>query len=125
MRLSKLVDPQFQITLKKLASQDVPLRTAFKLRGIVRTTNEQLTSYEEVRIEAINRLGERNEDGTLNADANGSVKLSDENMKSFVDQLNALLATSVAVPTIKLEELGDKASLTTQELIVLDELIVD
>jgi hypothetical protein len=125
MKLSKLIDPQYQVILKKLASQDIPLRTAFKLKGIIKLGADEVTKYEEVRTEALKRLGDKKEDGSLTVDDRGSVKLSDENMKVFVSELNTLLSTDVSVGSLKIDELGDKASLTAQELIILEDLIVE
>jgi hypothetical protein len=42
-----------------------------------------------------------------------------------VEELNALLVMDVAVGKIKISELGDKVSLTTNELMVLDDLITE
>lgn len=125
MKLSKLVDPQFKTVLTKLASLDIPLRTAFKLRGIIKTNNDELAKFEEVRSEALKRFGDKKEDGTLNADDKGNIHLSEENMKQFVAELNALLVLDVSIGTIKVDELGDKTALTAQELIILDDLITD
>jgi len=125
MKLGKLVDPQYQAVLRKLASQEIPLRTAFKLRGIIKTGNDEFAKYEEVRADALKRFGKRKEDGSLDADEKGTVALSEENMTQFVAELNALLSTDVDVGTIKISELGEKASLTAQELTILDDLITE
>ena len=125
MKLGKLVDPSYQAILKKLAIQEIPLRTAFKLRGIIKIGNDEFLKYEEVRADALKRFGDKKEDGSLDADEKGTVKLSEENMKKFVDELNALLVLDINVGKIKIDELGDKVSLTTQELMILDELITE
>ena len=125
MKLGKLVDPQYQSILRKLASQDIPLRTAFKLRGIIKISSEELSKYDEVRGEALKRLGDKKEDGSLQIDDKGTVKLSEENMNNFVAELNTLLATDISLGTVNVSELGDKVSLSTQELLILDELIAE
>lgn len=124
MKLSKLVDPQYQVILRKLAAQELPLKTAFKLRGIIKISNDELAKYEEVRSEALKRLGNKKEDGSLDVDDKGTVQLNDDNMQSFIRELNTLLATDLDVGTLSVSELGDKVTLTTQELIILDDLIV-
>jgi hypothetical protein len=125
MKLGKLVDPNYQAILRKLAAQEIPLKTAFKLRGILKVGNDEFAKYEEVRGEALRRLGDKKEDGSLDADANGTVKLSDDNMKIFIDELNALLALDINAGSIKISDLGDKVLLTTQELMILDDLIIE
>ena len=125
MKLSKLVDPQFQAVLRKLAAQEIPLRTAFKLKGIIKTGNDELAKYDEVRGDALKRFGDKKEDGSLDIDANGTVQLSSDNKEQFVAELNALLASDINLGNVKLSELGDKVSLTTQELLNLEDLIVE
>jgi hypothetical protein len=125
MKLSKLVDPQFQAVLRKLAAQEIPLRTAFKLKGIIKTGNDELAKYDEVRGDALKRFGDKKEDGSLDIDANGAVQLSGDNKEQFVAELNALLASDINLGNVKLSELGDKVSLTTQELLNLEDLIVE
>jgi len=125
MKLGKLVDPQFQTVLRKLATQEVPLRTAFKLKGLIKIVNDELSKYEEVRSEALKRFGNKKEDGSLEIDDKGVVKLSEENMNAFIAELNALLATDAELGSLKLSELGEKASLTAGELTILDTLVVE
>lgn len=125
MKLSRLIDPQFQETLRKLAATDIPLKTAFKLRGIIKRGNDELQKYDEVRSAALNRLGDKNEDGTLAADEKGTVKLSGENLQEFTEQLTILINQDINIGTVSIGELGDKLSLTTNELLNLDDLIVE
>ncbi|CAM6003912.1 unnamed protein product [Sphagnum balticum] len=125
MKLSKLVDPQFQAVLRKLAAQEIPLRTAFKLKGIIKTGNDELAKYDEVRGDALKRFGDKKEDGSLDIGANGTVQLSSDNKEQFVAELNALLASDINLGNVKLSELGDKVSLTTEELLNLEDLIVE
>jgi len=124
MKLSKLIDPQFQVILRKIAGQDIPLRTAFKLKGIIKCVNDELVKYDEVRGEALKRLGDKKEDGSLDVDESGTVKLSEDNMKDFAAELTTLINTDIDVGTLKIDELGDKLSLTAAELMTLDDLIV-
>jgi hypothetical protein len=125
MKLSKLTDPQFQATLRKLAGQEIPLRTAFTLKGIIKRVNDELNRYDEVRHEALEKLGERDADGKIIVDERNNVKLSDENMNTLAAELNSLLNTDVDVGNVKLSDLGDKLNITTNELIALDDLIVN
>jgi hypothetical protein len=123
MELNKIVDPQFQGILRKLAGQELPLRSAFTLKGIISNVNGELKKYDEVRGEALQRLGEKGEDGKVLINENGSVKLSEESMKSFVQEMNSLLTTNISVGHITAKDLGDKCSLSASDLLTLDDLI--
>lgn len=126
MKLSKLVDPQFQVALRKLASQEVPLRSAFKLKGMIKQVNEALTKYDEVRTDALKRYGDKDDDGGLLLDEGGkNVKLSENNAQAFVKELNDLLNDEVDIGSLKISDLGDNLSLSTTELILLEDIILD
>lgn len=125
MKLRRLIDPQFQLALRKLASQDVGLRSAFKLKGTLKRVTDALTTYDEVRAEALKRLGKTKEDGNLDVDAGGNVQLETENLKTFTDEMNQLLDTDVEIGAVKVGDLGDKVSLSTSELMALEELVTE
>jgi len=125
MKLSKLVDPTFQAALKKLSTQDIPLKSAFKLKGVIKQVNEALTNYENVRVDALKRFGEKNDSGDLVVGEGGSVKLSEDNAAGFVKELNELLNSDIDVGSVKVSELGDKLSIGTTELMALEDLLVD
>ena len=123
MKLSKLTDPQFQVALRKLASQELPLKGAFAIKGIVKKANEELVKYDEVRNEALQRLGTKNEDGSLSKNESGSVDLSEENMQLFVKELGEMLSMEIHIGSLKASDLGDKINLSANDLMALDVLI--
>jgi hypothetical protein len=125
MKLGKLTDPQFQVTLRKLANQEIPLRTAFALKGIISNVSNELKKYDEVRNEALQRFGEKDETGQLIVDKDSNYQLSPENRKLFVDEMNNLISTTVNVGSVSVKDLGDKCALSASELITLDSVIVE
>jgi len=125
MKLAKLIDQRLHATLQKLSSEPLPLRTAFKLKGIIKITREEFDKYEEVRKEALQRHGQKNEDGSLKVNDAGSVIFSDDGIKAFVAELNDLALVDINLPTIGLAELGEKISLSVEDLDLLDGIIVE
>ena len=123
MKLNKIVDPQFQGTLRKLAGQDLPLRAAFALKGVINNVNGELKKYDEVRSEALQRLGEKDDNGKVIVNENGSVKLSEDNMKLFISEMDALLTTNVEIGAVGIKDLGDKCSLSASDLLILDDIV--
>lgn len=124
MKLARLTDEKLQETLVKLGKQALPAKTAFKLKGIVKRVKEELTSYEELRKEALERFGKKKEDGSLEVDEKNNVQFDRVGMESFVLHLQELTALEVDLLTVKIDELGS-ASLTAEELEALDGLIVE
>ena len=125
MKLGKLVNPAFQMAFRKLANQELPLRAAFFIKGVSKQVQEEIGKYDSSRMEALKRLGSVKEDGNLEADEAGNVKLSDENMKKFTEELQSLLEIEVTVSPIKINDLGSSVHLTAAEASALEDLLVE
>jgi hypothetical protein len=124
MKLARIIDPAFQRAVQVLLKQPLPLKTAYKLRGIIRKIDDELNKYEEVRKEALSRYGKKNANGTLDIQ-NGIVQFEGDSMKEFLRGVNDLTSTDVEISTISIGELGDNLVLSAQDLILLEGLIVD
>jgi len=125
MKIKVLVSPTFQAALGKLTNQELPLRTSFYLKGVLKKNVEESKKYEDVRLEALSRVADKNEDGSMKVDANNQVHLSPENLIKFQGELNALLETEVELGSVKLSELGEKASLSPNDLLALEGLVLE
>ena len=125
MKLSRIIDGRFHMALARLSAQPVPLKIAFKLKGIVAKVNEEMKKYEEVRSAALQKLGTKGEDGKLVVNEQNNVQMSEEAMKQFATELNELGSTDIELPTVTLAELGDKTNLTAEDAMSLDGVIVE
>jgi translation initiation factor 2 alpha subunit (eIF-2alpha) len=125
MKLSKLTSPNTQQAIKKLLDQPLAAKTAFKLKGVAKRVTEELTKYEEVRKDAIQKYGSKVE-GTedLDVEENGNVRFTNENMLKFVAEITDLTNTEVEIPTIKIDDLGD-VELSATDLMSLDGLVTE
>jgi len=125
VKLGKLINSQFQTSLAKLMHQDLPLKTAFALRGIVRRNNEEISKYEEVRSEALKRFAKKGEDGKVAVDSNNLVRFDEDNGKLFSQEMEALLTAEVNIGSINLSDLGDKITLSTVDLMSLEDILTE
>lgn len=125
MKLARLIDPNFHSALDKLAAESLPLKLAFRLKGIVKTVREQFANYEEVRKAALTRHGRKNEDGSFVMDEHNNVLFEQDKLAEFAKEINELVNMDIELPTISVSELGDKISLNLQEIEMLDGLIVE
>lgn len=123
MKLSTLINPEFQETVAKLAKAELPLASAFKLKGITKRIDEEFNKYEEIRKKALTQYGEKDENDKLITQENGSVKFSEEGMKAFVVDINELLKTEVEMPKLKISELGNKVTLSANEVLTIEDII--
>ena len=127
MKITRLIDPRLHTVLDRLAKEPLPLRTAFKLKGIIKIAKEESIKYEECRQEALNKHGLRNEDGSLVLNELNHVMFDPENLKIFAAELNDLHNVEVNVPTLTLAELGDvlSATYTVEDIDALGDLIAE
>lgn len=125
MKLGKVINPMFQQAFRKLATQELPLRAAFLVKGISKQIQEEIVKYDESRMEALKRFGNVQEDGKLESDEAGNVKLSDENMKKFAEELQSLLEVDVTVSSIKINDLGESAKISAADASVLEDIIAE
>ena len=125
MKLARLIDERLHAALGKLSGESLPLKTLFKLKGIIKTAREEYSKYEEVRREALQRHGDKAEDGSLKTNEQNNVQFSEEGMKAFIAEINELANMEVELPTLTVAELGDKVQLTFEELESLEGIIVE
>jgi hypothetical protein len=120
MKLSNLIDPRFKQAMTSLNQQQLPLKTAFKLKGIINSVDVELKKYEEVRQAALSKYGKKKEDGSLDADENGNIPLEGESAEGFVKELNELLTLEIELPSVSASELGSSVTMSSGELFLLD-----
>jgi hypothetical protein len=124
MKLARIVDPKFQAALRKLNQEQLPLKVAFKLKGISKRVEEELQKYNDLRVEALNKFGQKDSDGNLVLSENQVVQFSDEAAQGFVKEMNELLNLEVALDTISINDLSDNIKMTVEELVYLEDLLV-
>lgn len=125
MKLARLTDNRFHAALKKLSAQPLPLRVAFKLKGIAAKVDEELKKFEECRQSALDKYGSKDAEGKLVLKADNTVEFMPEQLQAFAAELNDLGQTELDFPTVKFAELGEKAELSADEVTVLDGLLVE
>ena len=125
MKLARLTDQRFHATLRKLSAAPMPLRIAFKLKGVIAKVDEELRKFEEVRTGALAKFGKKDADGKLITKPDNTVEFEDGMLQEFAAELNDLGQTDIDLPTVKVAELGDKVELTVDELNLLDGVLVE
>lgn len=125
MKLARLSDARLHAVLRKLSSAPLPLRIAFKLKGVQSKVDEELGKYEEVRKSALEKFGKKGEDGKVLIKPDGNVEFDQDQLREFVAQMNELGQTEVEIPTLKVDDLGDRVQLSVDELTQLDGILVE
>jgi len=125
MQLARVADERLHKALEKLSKEPLPLKTAFKLKGIIKTVKEEHEKYESVRLEALRKHGSKDADGNVQIDeATGNVKFEKEGLMAFAEEINELVKLEIDVPTINVDDLGNNIQITTEDLEALEGVIV-
>ena len=124
IKLSRIADSRLHAALNKLSNAQMPLKTAFKFKGIMKIVREEFTKYDEVRKEAIQKHSIKNEDGSIKVDEYDNATFTDEGLQAFIVELNELGSLEIEVPTIKVSELNEDVNVTLEEVEILDGIIV-
>ena len=125
MKLVRLTDNKLQELLTRLASEPLPLKTAFKLKGIIKVATEEFNKYEDVRKDALQRHGLKNEDGSMQIDERNNVQFDQDGLRAFAGELNELGQLDVELPTVTLDQLGDKIAISAEDLELLEGIVTE
>ncbi len=123
MKLMTLANPFYQEAVVRLASNKLPIKTAYKLKTIINTINQEIQKFEELRKSIISRYIVANDLGIPLVGDDGRLVLKDlELSNEYEEALKELSAIEVDIPSISIDELGD-IQVSTKDLDLLGDLI--
>lgn len=125
MKLARITDDRFHLALAKLSAEPLPLRVAFKLKGLSKIVHGEHSKYEEVRQGALKKYGLKNEDGSLKVDERNNALFDADGIQAFTAEIAELTAIEISLPTVTLSELGDNVRLTVAEVEALEGVLVE
>ncbi len=125
VKLGVVASPGFSAALRKMVEGNLPVRTAFKLKGVIKCVNDELAKYEEVRTSLLKKYGKKKEGGELELGDNNQVQFEPDQMQAFVKEFDELLATEVELPTIAVSELGEKLEISTSDLMAVESIVTE
>lgn len=85
-----------------LSKEKTAMPTAFYIAKNTKIIKEEAASIDEARQKIIMDYAEKKEDGSVNTQENGMVKISDANLAIFTEQLNNLLDAEIDLPIRKI-----------------------
>lgn len=111
-------------TLQKLSQKELKARLALTIARLLKEAEREIQNFNEVRMNLINKYGEKDEKGELITDDKGNCKILPEGIETFSKELNDLVATDVEINANKLN-LNDLDSLdfTPSDMAALEPFI--
>lgn len=85
-----------------LSKEKTAMPTAFYIAKNTKVIKEEAASIDEARQKIIMDYAEKREDGSVNTQENGMVKINDANLVFFTEQLNSLLDAEIDLPIKKI-----------------------
>jgi hypothetical protein len=122
MKLGRLIDPRFKDVVRRLQVERIPLKGAYKLKGIVKFIDDELNKYDDLRKSALDKFGRKDDAGALVTDERGNVQFDEGNAAEFTTELQELTNLDVAIPKMSMADLGDKVNISVEELFFIEEL---
>lgn len=120
--LGKVSNTNFTNIMQELVKQKLPVTAAFKLKTLTNKFNDELKKFNELRVQILDTHCKRNEDGSVNADANGNYQFEQESLAKVAKEMGDLMAIEIEFEPIKLQALGD-ISMSAEDLFTLGEVI--
>lgn len=124
MKLFTVVRPEFQVALSKLLDADVPVETAFKLRGMAEIIAKELKKFGEVRSKLLEKYAEKDDKGKPVMDEQRNYKFSNENLPKIAKELEKLSKIEFKLASVSLKELGSDIKLSAKDLLALGDMVV-
>lgn len=122
LNLGKVSSTTFTAAMQALLAEKLPIRTAFKVKTLVNTFNEELKKFSELRKAIIERHCKKQDDGTPVLDEEQNYSFEPEAVKALTSEMNELSTIELEFNAIKIDELGH-ISLTTQQLFDLGDVL--
>ena len=123
MKLGVIANENFRKAVAKLSKQDLPLKTSFKLKNVVKKIHEEFLKYEECRGSALKKFGKKDDSGNLILDDKNQAILEADGMIQFSKELSELAQVDIEIDKINMSDLGESVFLSTDELFLLEPLI--
>ena len=110
--------------LKKLAGQPLRGKVAFQISKILKRLEDELTLFNNTRVDIIKKYSQTDENGELISDENGNVKLKEETIEDFNKEITELLNMEIEIDAnkIALEDI-ENVDFTPAEMTLLMPLI--
>lgn len=110
--------------LQKLADAPLKAKLAWQISRILKVVDTEMQSFNETRMQLINKYGEKDESGELITDEQGNCRIMPDKLIDFTNEINELVSTEIEINAnkIKMENLDD-VNFTPGEMATLEPFI--
>ena len=88
--------------LQKLAGKELKAKLAWQVGRMLKEAEKEIQSFNETRMQLINKYGSKDEKGELVMDENNNCKIEPESINNFSNELNELIASEIEINAHKI-----------------------
>ena len=110
--------------LKALSNKPLKARSAYAVARILKAADQEMTNFNDTRMELIKKYGVKDETGELKLDDNGNAQIDHDSLSTFNTEFRELLQSQIEINAnkIKIGDLGD-IDFTPSEMAQLEDFI--
>lgn len=123
MILAQIVSPALKTLLEKMAKNQMPIASAWKIKSVIKEVAQEIAKYEEMRVELVRKYAKKDESGEYVAGEKGGISVDPEQMTEFTKEFNELLNLEATVTKIRFTDLPMNLELSPEEALVLEAII--
>lgn len=110
--------------LREISTKEFPGSTTFKIARLIRELDKEIQLFEEERMKIANKYGEKDENGNLIPQENGTIKIPDDKVQECNEEFQALFNTQVEINANKLPiEIFDSVEMTPTQAMNLEAIV--
>lgn len=110
--------------LREISTKEFPGSTTFKIARLIRELDKEIQLFEEERMKIANKYGEKDENGNLIPQENGTIKIPDDKVQECSEEFQALFNTQVEINANKLPiEIFDSIEMTPTQAMNLEAIV--
>jgi len=122
MKLSQIINPNLKTLLEKIVKCQMPIASAWRIKGVVREVNDNTLKYKEMHSDLIKKYAKKDESGELVV-TDGRVSVDPANMDLFSAELNELLSMEFEFKKLTFTDLPTSLELSPEEAFVLETIV--
>lgn len=110
--------------LREISTKEFSGSTTFKIARLIRELDKEIQLFEEERMKIANKYGEKDENGNLIPQENGTIKIPDDKVQECNEEFQALFNTQVEINANKLPiEIFDSIEMTPTQAMNLEAIV--
>lgn len=110
--------------LRALSNKQLKAKSAYAVARLIKAADQEMTNFNETRMELIKKYGIKDDSGELKLDDNGNAQIDQASLSTFNSEFRDLLQTKIEINAnkININDLGD-IDFTPSEMAQLEDFI--